>query len=148
PARKAHELGMIDELAEEGKLRDDAIALARRIVAEGRPLKRVRDRQDKVDPDKGNTALFDEARKTVARTSRGFKAPEGIIKAIEAAVELPFEEGIRREREIFHELHDSVESEAQRYYFFAERQAGKIPDVPATTERLPIKSVGVVGAGT
>src|SRR6185295_17649852 len=103
---------------------------------------------DKVDPDKGNTALFDEARKTAARTSRGFKAPEGIIKAIEAAVELPFEEGIRREREIFHELHDSVESEAQRYYFFAERQAGKIPDVPATTERLPIRSVGVVGAGT
>jgi len=148
PARKAHELGMIDELAEEGKLRDDAITLARRILAEGRPLKRVRDRQDKFDPDKGNTALFDGARQTVARTSRGFKAPEGIIKAIEAAVELPFEEGIRREREIFHELHDSVESEAQRYYFFAERQAGKIPDVPATTERLPINSVGVVGAGT
>lgn len=148
PARKALELGMIDELAEEGKLREDAIALARRILAEGRPLKRVRDRQDKVDPDKGNTALFDQARKTAARTSRGFKAPEGIIKAIEAAVELPFEQGILRERELFHELHDSVESEAQRYYFFAERQAGKIPDVPSSTERLPIKSVGVIGAGT
>ncbi|HET9629728.1 MAG TPA: 3-hydroxyacyl-CoA dehydrogenase NAD-binding domain-containing protein [Novosphingobium sp.] len=148
PAKKALELGMVDALAEEGKLREDAIAFARKVLAEGRPLQRVRDRQDKVDPDKGNQSLFDEFRRKNARANRGFRAPENIIKAIEAAVELPFEQGIKRERELFEELHDSVESAAQRYYFFAERQTAKIPDVPADTPRLPIKAVGVIGAGT
>lgn len=148
PAKRALELGMIDALAEEGRLREDAIAFAQTVLREGRPLLRVRDRQEKVDPDKGNSALFDDYRTKIARSTRGFKAPGHIIEAVRAAVELPFEEGILRERELFHELHDSIESEAQRYYFFAERQAGKIPDVPATTPRLPIRKVGVIGAGT
>jgi len=148
PAKRALELGMIDALAEEGKLREDAIAFARKILAEGKPLSRVRDRQDKVDADKGNTALFEDFRRKHARANRGFLAPEGIIKAVQAAVELPFEQGMKRERELFEELHDSIQSQAQRYYFFAERQAGKVPDVPADTPTLPINSVGVIGAGT
>ncbi len=147
-AKKALEFGMVDALAEEGKLKEDAVAFARKIIAEGKPLQRVRDRQDKVDPDKGNTQLFTDFRKKNARAMRGFKAPENIIKAIEAAVELPFDEGMERERELFHELHDSVESAAQRYYFFAERETAKIPDVPSSTETLSVKRVGVIGAGT
>jgi len=148
PARKALELGMIDCLADEGKLREDAVAFARRILAEGKPLQRVRDRHDKIDADKGNVALFTEFRAKNARAFRGFKAPENIIKAVQAAVELPFDEGRKRERELFEELHDSIESAAQRYYFFAERQTAKIPDVPADTPILPITSVGIIGAGT
>jgi len=148
PAKHALELGMIDALAEEGKLREDAVAFARKLLAEGKPLSRVRDRQDKVDADKGNTALFEDVRRKHARANRGFLAPEGIIKAVQAAVELPFEQGMKRERELFEELHDSIQSQAQRYYFFAERQAGKVPDVPANTPTLPIDSVGVIGAGT
>lgn len=148
PAKRALELGMIDALAEEGRLRENAIAFARSLLEQRRPLQRVRDRQDKVDADKGNTGLFDAYREKVARATRGFKAPGHIITAIQAAVELPFDQGILRERELFHELHDSIESEAQRYYFFAERQTSKIPDVPSDTPRLPIKSVGVIGAGT
>ncbi|MBV9842615.1 MAG: enoyl-CoA hydratase/isomerase family protein [Sphingomonadaceae bacterium] len=148
PAKKALELGMIDALAEEGKLREDAVAFAKKLLAEGKPLQRVRDRQDKVDLDRGNTALFDEARAKAAKASRGFKAPGNIISAIQAAVDLPFDEGIQRERELFHELHDSTESAAQRYFFFAERETAKIPDVPASTETIPVKTVGVIGAGT
>ena len=65
-----------------------------------------------------------------ARQTRGFRAPENCIKAVEAAVTLPFDEGIKRERELFAELMSSPESKAQRYFFFAEREAAKIPDVP------------------
>jgi len=147
-ARKALELGMIDALADEGELREDAVAFARRVLAEGKPLQRVRDRHDKIDADKGNVALFAEFRAKNSRAFRGFKAPESIIKAVQAAVELPFDEGRKRERELFEELHDSIESAAQRYYFFAERQAAKIPDVPADTPTIPITSVGIIGAGT
>ena len=69
----------------------------------------------------------------MARQTRGFRAPENCIKAVEAAVNLPFDEGMKRERELFQELMHSPESKAQRYFFFAEREAAKIPDVPADT---------------
>ena len=61
---------------------------------------------------------------------------------------MPFDKGIEREWELFKELEPSIESQAQRYYFFAERETSKIPDVPSSTETIPVKSVGVIGAGT
>ena len=147
-ATEAVAIGMVDKLAQEGQLRNDAIAYAKAIVAEGKPLQRVRDRQDKVAPYAGKPELYQTFRKKNARAFRGFKAPENIIRAIQAAADLPFDQGIKREAELFNELHDSIESQAQRYAFFAERQTSKIPDVPASTPALPISTVGVVGAGT
>lgn len=147
-AKKALELGMIDALAQEGRLREDAIAFARKLVAEGGPLLRVRDRQDKVEPYRGKPEIYADYLKKNARAFRGFKAPFNIVKAIEAAAELDFDAGIARERELFQELVTSTESAAQRYYFFAERQAAKLPDLPKDTEVLPVRSVGVIGAGT
>jgi 3-hydroxyacyl-CoA dehydrogenase len=147
-AAKALELGMIDALAEEGKLREDAIAFAAKLIAEGRPLLRVRDRQDMVEPYRGKREVYADYLKANARAFRGFKAPFNIVKAVEAAAELPFDQGIERERELFGELMDSTESAAQRYYFFAEREAAKVPDLARDTETLPVKSVGVIGAGT
>ena len=148
PAKKALELGMIDALAEEGKLREDAIAFARKLIAEGGALVRVRDRQDKVEPYRGNSEIYAEYLKKNARQWRGFKAPYNIVKAIEAAAELDFDAGMKRERELFQELIESTESAAQRYYFFAEREGAKVPDLPKGTETLPVKAVGVIGAGT
>jgi 3-hydroxyacyl-CoA dehydrogenase len=147
-AKEAFNTGIVDALAEEGKLLDDAVAFAEKLVAESRPLQRVRDRQDKVEPARATPEIFAAFRKANAAKFRGFKAPENIIKAIEAAVNLPFDEGIAREWELFGELIDSNESAAQRYSFFAEREAGKIPDVPSSTPILPIAKVGVIGAGT
>lgn len=147
-AKKALEFGMIDALAEEGKLREDAIAFAKKLVAEGGPLLRVRDRQDKVEPYRSKPEIYADYIKKNARAFRGFKAPFNIIKAIEAAAELPFEQGMERERELFTELMTSTESAAQRYYFFAEREGAKVPDLPKDTAALAIKSVGVIGAGT
>jgi 3-hydroxyacyl-CoA dehydrogenase len=147
-APEAKALGVIDELAEEGQLRATAIGFARALVDEGRPLLRVRDRQDKVEPARGKPEIFAEFRKRNARSFRGFKAPENIIRTIEAAVHLPFDEGMKREAELFAELYTSVESAAQRHVFFAERETSKIADVPSSTPTLPVKSVGVIGAGT
>lgn len=148
PAKRAAELGMVDALAEEGKLREDAITFARKVLASGGPHLLVRDRQDKVEPARAHPEIFSDFRKANARAFRGFKAPENIIKAIEAAVALPFIQGKIREKELFDELIASTESAAQRYYFFAERESAKVPDLPKDTATLPIKSVGVIGAGT
>lgn len=145
-AARAVELGIVDRLAGEGRLREDATAFARSIV--GQPVVLVRDRQDRVDPYRGRPELFAEFRKKNARAFRGFKAPENIVRAIEAAVALPFDQGIARERALFEELESSIESQAQRYAFFAERNTSKIPDVPSATRTLEVNTVGVIGAGT
>ena len=92
--------------------------------------------------------VFAEFRKKIAHRTRGFLAPEYNIRCIEAAATLPFEQGIARERELFGELMAGTQSKAQQYYFFAEREAAKIPDVPKGTELLTIATAGVLGAGT
>ena len=146
-AQQALEYGVIDAVAQ-GDLRDEAIAFARRVIDENIPVTRVRDRQDMVEPYRGNKDVFDAFRKKNARKFRGFAAPENIIKAIEAAVELPYDEGKKRERELFSELQGSDSANAQKYVFFSERAVNKIPDVPKDTPLRDIGSVGVIGAGT
>ena len=147
-AKQAVELGMVDALAGEGRLREDAVAFARTLLADGGPLMRVRDRQDKVEAARGKQDIYDAYMAKNARAFRGFKAPGNIVKAIQAAADLPFDEGMKRERELFGELVTSTESAAQRYYFFAERESAKVPDLPKETPKLPIGRVGVIGAGT
>ncbi len=148
PAKEALEIGLVDELAEEGKLREAAVAFARRCVAENKPLVRVRDNNAKVEAARGKPEIFEAFRKANARKFRSFLAPEYNIRCIEAAVNLPFDEGLAVERKLFGELVTGSQSAAQRYSFFAERQAQKIPDVPDDTPLIPVKSVGIIGAGT
>ena len=79
-------MGLVDELAEEGKLREAAVAFARRCVAENKPLVRVRDNNSKVEAARGKPEIFEAFRKANARKFRGFLAPEYNIRCIEAAV--------------------------------------------------------------
>ena len=147
-AKACLEMGLVDELVEEGKLREGAIAFARRVVAEQRPLRKVRDLDDKIALARGKPEIFADFRRANARKFRGFDAPEYNIRCIEAAVSLPFEDGLKFERTLFMELVAGVQSAAQRYAFFAERAVWKIPDVPEDTATLPVASVGIIGAGT
>lgn len=147
-AKAAAEMGLVDAIVEEGKLREGAVAFARKLVAEKRPLKKVRDSNEKVEAARKTPEVFANFRKANARKFRGFDAPEYNIRAIEAAVNLPFDEGIKAERKLFGELIGGNQSAAQRYSFFAERQVWKVPDVPDDTQTIPVKNVGIIGAGT
>ncbi|KMO18568.1 3-hydroxyacyl-CoA dehydrogenase NAD-binding domain-containing protein [Methylobacterium platani] len=147
-AKAASGMGLVDELAPEEGLRAHAVAFAERMVAEGRPLLKIRDRDDKIAESRENPGLFAEFRQENARKTRGFEAPEACIACIEAACRLPFDEGLAFERAEFQKLVSGTQSAAQRYVFFAERQAAKIPDVPDDTPARPIARVGVIGAGT
>jgi 3-hydroxyacyl-CoA dehydrogenase len=148
PAKACLAMGLVDELVDEGKLREGAIAFAEKIVAENRPLKRVRDLNDKVEEDRKHPEIFEAFRKANARKFRGFLAPEYNIRCIEAAVNQPFDEGLKTERELFGVLMSGSQSAAQRYAFFAERLANKIPDVPDDTPLIAVNTVGIIGAGT
>ncbi|WP_025899532.1 3-hydroxyacyl-CoA dehydrogenase NAD-binding domain-containing protein [Sneathiella glossodoripedis] len=146
-AKKAQEVGLVSEVIETD-LKAGAIAFAKKVVAEGKPLVKISDQNERLQEAKDNPAIFDDFRKSIARKTRGFQAPENCIKAVQAAVELPFPEGLKRERELFMELMTGEQSISQRYFFFAERQAAKIPDVPKETPLIDINTCGIVGAGT
>jgi 3-hydroxyacyl-CoA dehydrogenase len=145
---KAREIGLVDELVEGEDLTAAAITFARRVVEQRMPLRRIRDLDERLVEARNHPSLFDEFRRRNARALRGFKAPENIVKAVEAAVSLPFAEGMKREAELFMELVTSTESAAQRYMFFAQRAAAKVPGNPAGAPVQAVRSVGVIGAGT
>jgi len=147
-AKQCLEMGLVDELTGQDSLRADAIAFASKIVAEGRPLKKVRDLNEKVEAARGKTEIFDNIRKAIARKTRGFLAPEYNIQCIEAAVNLPFDEGIKVEQKLFMELMTGPQSAAQRHVFFAERQVWKIPGIAKDLPQIPVNKVGIIGAGT
>lgn len=147
-AKDALAMGLVDELVAEDGLRAGAIAFARKVVAEGRPLRKVRDLNEKVEAARGKPELFVEFRRANARKFRGFQAPEANIRCIEAAVAMPFDDGLAFERKLFEELMQGEQSAAQRYYFFASRKAWNVPDVPADTPTIPVNAVGIIGAGT
>jgi len=147
-AKQCLENGLVDALAPEGKLRETAIAFAHKVLAEHRPLKKVRENNAKVEAARGHPEIFEKFRKDNARKFRGFLAPEYNIRCIEAAVNQPFEDGLKTERKLFMELMTGNQSAAQRYVFFAERQVWKMPDVPDDTPTIPVNNVGIIGAGT
>ncbi len=145
PADQALAIGLIDQLAGADTLEADAVAFARSKV--GQVVPRASEgnaNQDGVrDP-----SIFDQFRAANGRSMRGFDAPNAAITAVRASGELPYAQGVAKERELFSSLMSGEQSKAMRHYFFAERAAQKIIDLPADTVLLPIHRVGVIGAGT
>jgi enoyl-CoA hydratase/carnithine racemase len=121
-AKECLEIGLVDALAPEGKLKETALAFARKVI--DAPLRRVRDAEVKIsDP-----GIFARFRAAHEGEFRGFDAPEANIRCIEASV-LPLEQGLKIEHALFLGLLEGEQSAAQRYIFFAERQAGKVPEI-------------------
>jgi 3-hydroxyacyl-CoA dehydrogenase len=136
---------LFDELLPAGAdLVAGAAAFARR-VADVRPLPKVRERQVE-HPDA--SAFLAAARARVKAEAGPFPAPVECVETVAASVEKPFEDGLTFERERFIHLTQTTESKALRHAFFAERAAGKVPDVPADTPVRDIRSAAVIGAGT
>ena len=141
-AREAVAEGVIDEIVD-GDLTAGAIAFARRAVAESRPLRLVRDREDKLVAEG-----FADAAEVLTRRLRGREAPAACVEAVRNAIVLPFDEGLKREGELFRRLVAGDQSKAQRHIFFAEREAARLPGIPEGTKARQITTAAVIGAGT
>jgi 3-hydroxyacyl-CoA dehydrogenase len=141
-AEEALAAGVVDQVVE-GDLATRAVDFARRTVAEVRPLRLARDREDKLIGEG-----FADAAEDLTRRLRGREAPAACVEAVRNAIVLPFEEGLRREAELFRKLVAGDQSKAQRHVFFAEREAAKVPDMPAGTKPRPVGRAAVIGAGT
>jgi 3-hydroxyacyl-CoA dehydrogenase len=144
-AAEAHKLGLVDDVFD-GDLRAAAVTYAK-IAAQGSEHPRVRDSDEKLLAARDNPQIFDVARGMIAKRARGFLAPEYNIRCIEAAVNLPFDEGLKEERQLFIELLMGPQAQAQQYFFFAQRQSSKIPGIGKDVAERPINKVGVIGAG-
>jgi len=142
PAANALELGIIDAVVDD--LTAGAIDYARTMVANGNTLTPVIERNDKIE---GITPeVFAKARQSVAKKARGKIAPLVIIDCIEAACTLPPSEGLAFEIAKFRELYAGEQRAALMHYFFAEREARRVPGLDAQPK--PIRAAAVIGAGT
>src|SRR6516225_1452720 len=144
-AQEAFELGIVDQLID-GDLLTGAVAFAQEIAL--KPAPKTRERHDKLGAPDQNAPIFATARENARKKQRGQMAPLAAIDAVEAATRLPFDEGCQVEQELFAECLVSSQAKALMHVFFAEREVARIPDIPKDLPPTPIKTVGVVGAGT
>jgi 3-hydroxyacyl-CoA dehydrogenase len=135
---------LIDRIAGDS-LSADAIAYAKYLAAKGAVPRRLSAR-DISDAD--HRAILDAARQRAAKSASHYPAHAAIVDCLEAAVNKPFDEGLRIEREHFLALRQTSTHRALRYAFVAERQCARIPDVPSDTPTRAIDRVAIVGAGT
>ena len=144
-ARKALDTGLLDEIVEDDLL-EGAIGYARQLTEAGAPLRRIS------NLDVADAAERDDAHQEIARFAktrmRGQTAPLRAIESVTAALELPFAEGVRRERELFLDCMNDPQSAAMRHAFFAEREAARVPGLSKDTPVREIEAVGIVGGGT
>ena len=141
-AREALADGVVDQIVD-GDPIAGAVGFARRVVAENQPLRRVRDRDDKLVAEG-----FADAAEALTRGLRGREAPAACVEAVRNAFVLPFDEGLKREGELFRQLMAGDQSKAQRYIFFAEREAARVPGIPEGTKPRAVRTAAVIGAGT
>jgi 3-hydroxyacyl-CoA dehydrogenase len=156
--------GLIDKIID-GDLLPGAVAFAREMAAKGGPPRKTRElpipRPVAPRPKPGmesgvrrvrvrqaHLAALAAVREAVRKRARGMMAPLKAVDAVEAAVMLPFAEGLKKEAELFEECLFSDQSKALIHVFFGERIVGKIPGLAKNTPVLPIKRAAVVGAGT
>ena len=144
-APEALKLGIIDKIIE-GDLLTGALAFAREVAA--KPAPKTRERNQKLGTPEQNAPIFAAAREAARKKARGQMAPFAAIEAVEAATRLPFDQGCEEERRLFTECLFSDQSKALIHVFFGEREVARIPDVPKETPILPVKTVGIIGAGT
>ncbi|SFO48722.1 short chain enoyl-CoA hydratase /3-hydroxyacyl-CoA dehydrogenase [Bradyrhizobium sp. Ghvi] len=145
-AAEALKNGLIEEIIEGPASGGEAFV--RKLLAEKRPLRRLRDDDSKIAAAKADRSIFTNAVAAMTKKSRGLEAPFAAADAVGYAIDLPFDEGLKKEREGFLKLVASDQSKAQRYAFFAEREANKIAGVPEGTKGRPVNRVAILGAGT
>jgi 3-hydroxyacyl-CoA dehydrogenase len=146
-AQEALKLGLVDRIIE-GDLLAGAVAFAREVAGKPAPKTRERTNKDKLGTPSANEPIFAAARENARKKQRGMVAPLAAIDAVEAATNLPFEEGCKVEQKKFLDCLFSDQSKALIHVFFGEREVSRIPDIPKDTPTCPVNSVAVLGAGT
>jgi 3-hydroxyacyl-CoA dehydrogenase len=145
-AEEALALGLVDRLGRSDDTLAEGLAYAQELLAAGTAVRRTRDAQGLADRAASRAAL-EAARADVATKSRGLFSPQKIVDAVEAALELPVDDGLRLERTLFLQCLESPQRAGLIHAFFAEREVVKAPETKAAQPR-PLAAAGIVGGGT
>jgi len=144
-AKEALKMGMIDKISDQEDLLKAAVAFATQVLAKGdiRPSISATQLEDSNE----NQEILARWETSVSKRARGQTSPLVALESVKNAVQLPFAEGLKKERELFLTCMGSAQSKALRHIFFAERAAAKLPDaVPDTPAE--IHSAAIIGGGT
>ena len=148
-AERAHELGLVDGLADDSDdLLKISVSIAHRLSIGPEPPKKTRDRDGHLLEAQNRPELFDEFRSRISRRARGFEAPFACIDCVEATTTMSFENGLAFEREVFLRCRSSNQSLSQRHAFFAEREARKVSGLGPETSQTDVRHAAVLGCGT
>ncbi|CAB3784091.1 Fatty acid oxidation complex subunit alpha [Paraburkholderia ultramafica] len=145
-AKEALALGLIDRLGSSGDILAEGLAYAHELLAAHAPVRRTRDAAALGDR-AASLAAVATARADTAKKSRGLFSPLKIVEAVEAAIEQPFDEGLRLERKLFLQCIESPQRAGLIHAFFAEREVLKAPETRHAKPRA-LDKIGVVGGGT
>jgi len=145
-AAEALKNGLIEEIVEGPA--SGAEAFMRKAIAEKRPLRKLRDDDSKLAAARADRKIFTDAAAAANKKNRGMDAPLACAEAVSWTLDVPFDEALKKERESFVKLVSGDQSKAQRYAFFAEREAAKVSGIPDGTKARPVERVAVLGAGT
>jgi 3-hydroxyacyl-CoA dehydrogenase len=144
-AQPALQAGLVDKLVEGADAQAAGLAYVRELLAAKAPVRRTRDLA--IAEPQAALAWLEEQKAETAKKARGLFSPLKIIECVQAAVQLPFDEGLARERALFIECLDSPQRAGLIHAFFAEREVAKVPEAQAAQPR-PVASVAVIGGGT
>jgi len=144
-AQAALQAGLVDKLVEGTDPLAAGLAYVRELLAAQAPVRRTRDLA--IAEPQAALAWLEEQKTETAKKSRGLFSPLKIIECVQAALQLPFDEGIARERALFMECIDSPQRAGLIHAFFAEREVVKVPEAQAAQPR-PVASIAVIGGGT
>ncbi len=144
-AGDAQAAGIVDEVTDDD-LQQAALDFAGELLSRGAGKRLTRDIPFQLNDD--DTALLSGARDTIAKRLKGQTAPQRILDCLSAAGTVPFEDGLKVERQAFEACMADPQSSALRHQFFAERAAAKIQGMTPDTEAQAVKLVGIIGAGT
>ena len=145
-AKEALQVGLLDQLDEGPEVLTAGLAYANALLAQKAPVRRSRDAGALINQAASQAALKVLKAET-AKKARGLFSPLKILEAIQGAIDLPFDEGLKQERALFLQCLDSPQRAGLIHAFFAEREVAKVPEAKAAAPR-PFAHIAVIGGGT
>jgi 3-hydroxyacyl-CoA dehydrogenase len=137
-------LGLIDAVID-GDLTSGALAYAKQLLAQGKGPRRTGERE--VDPSSATDEVFDRMSARAQRDYPNRQAGLTAVAAVRAAATMPFTAGLLEEERLVNLAKATPESRGAVHLFFAERQTRRVEGLAAATP-TPVKSAGIIGAGT